>query len=749
MADARQGGPGAIKSRANFGPNDSAKGGYSRTPADLPPGMNPGRDNSRPPQADSTDDNYSPEQLERNGLLLQAQQIFNASTDYLNTNVSNIWERNLAHFHNEHGPGTHYHKTGFKRSRTFRPLTRANVKAQESSCAVAVFSTQDMVAIEPQNPSDEIAAHAAKVIKYLLEWRLENKMPWFQTVMGAYQDTKVHGICISHQYWDYHEDTELVSAFGPNGEELFNEEGKRLGEPRTRIRRDRLACDLLPPENFRFDPSCDWRDPCGTSPYLIWIDPMAACDALEMMQKTDPKTGQPVWERHTLGEILSTRSDSYERTRQAREGKSRIDPKQQSSDAGNKYSTVWAHLNIIRVNGDDIAYWTMGTQLLLTKPKLLREMYPHLREGERPFVVGTSTIEAHRNYPAGDVEQVSGLQEELNTVVNQRLDNVKLVLNKRYHVRRGSQVDLDALIRNVPGGGVMMNDPEKDVKIVSTDDVTGSSYQEQDRLSVEADSLVGSMSQASVMNNRKLNETVGGMSMMGQNANSVQDYGIRIFLTTWMMPVLRQLIRLIQRYETDQVQMALATKNARVPDEVQLNSKQMDDLMLEELVVNVNVGMGNTDPVRRVERLAFGLEKVAALPGIMQRMKTESVAHEIFGSLGFRDGSQFMRNDQEQAQFMEENPQEPPPEFQLKMRELDVRENDNQMRNEREMYKIGEEIQLRYADLAFKYDKSIDEVVAKMEGDKMRDKTMRDIAAMNASQKREEMQLRRQTGAGI
>src|SRR5690606_15846510 len=168
-------------------------------------------------------------------------------------------------------------------------------------------------------------------------------------------------------------------------------------------------------------------------------------------------TGQAAWRQYTLGQILAARRDPYDRTRQAREGEKRVDPNAAGKDLGNEFTTVWAHLNIVKTNGEDIAYWTLGTDLLLTEPRLLRELYPWLREGERPFVIGTSTIETHRNYPDGDVGQGAPLQEELNAVVNQRMDNVKLVLNKRYHVRRGSQTDLDALMRNVPGGGVMMN----------------------------------------------------------------------------------------------------------------------------------------------------------------------------------------------------------------------------------------------------------------------------------------------------
>jgi hypothetical protein len=733
--------------KATFGPA-AERTLYSRTSEDLPPGDSP-RPGTPAGAMKAGDSGELQAPSEEGELIRRAQQIYNASTSYITANVANSWERNLAHFHSEHAPGTHYRKLGFKRSRMFRPMTRANVKSQEASASSAIFSTKEMLVVSAQNPKDMKQQEAAKVIKFLLQYRLEDRMPWFQTVMGAYQDTKVYGVCVTHQYWDYHEDTDVVPAFDEEtGEPITNEKGESMGRQVTRVRRDALACDNVPPENFRFDPTCDWRDPARTSPWLVYMKPMPANDALEMMEKVDPKTQQPVWRRYTLERILSTRKNAYDNTRQAREGQSRVDTAATAKEAGSEYTTVWAHLNIIRINGDDIAYWTMGTELLLTEPKLLRELYPWLEEGERPFVIGTSTIETHRNYPEGDVGQGAPLQEELNTVVNQRMDNVKLVLNKRYHVRRGSQTDLDALMRNVPGGGVMMNDPEKDVKIVDTPDVTQSGYQEQDRIQIEFDNLVGNMSAASVMSNRKMGETVGGMSMLGQSANAVQDYGIIIFLTTWMRPTIGQLMRLEQMYENDTVLLALAGEASGYFQRFNTD-KLTDELLLQKLTATIDVGMGNTDPVRRVERLAYGIEKVAELPGIAPRLKSVHIADQVFGALGYRDSSGFVMTDEEWQQHIEENPPEPPPEIAVKMRELDIREATEQARDARETYRITEEMKLQYARLAFDYDKSIDQVLAAMSSDKLNDKTKRDVAALQAAQKAEELNMKRAQGPGI
>jgi hypothetical protein len=121
------------------------------------------------------------------------------------------------------------------------------------------------------------------------------------------------------QRWDYHVDTDVQPAMDEGGNYIVDEDGALMGFETQKVRKDDLICDLIAPENFRFDPMCDWRDPCGTSPYLIYMMPIYAIDALEKMEQLDDKTGQPVWRKHPLGDLLATRKRWYDRTRQARD----------------------------------------------------------------------------------------------------------------------------------------------------------------------------------------------------------------------------------------------------------------------------------------------------------------------------------------------------------------------------------------------------------------------------------------------
>lgn len=690
----------------------------------------------------SPDDNWG---------LRKAQDIYTNSKDYMEANITLAWERNLYHFRNEHGPGTPYVRSDWRRARTFRPKTRANVKAQEAAHAAAAFSTADYLQITAMDPSDQRQTVSAEVTKNITQSRLESvPWNWFLTCQGAYQDTKVYGICVSHQYWKYEQVEQIVPEYDDTGAPIMgrNDDGAivPLGTSKMTVVADMPMVDLLPPECALFDPMCDWRNPAQTSPYLCLMFAMYAGEALERMKQKDPKSAQPVWRDYSIQQILATRKENADnRTRRAREGHKRIDPTMES--ASQEFSTVWAHMNIMREDGVDLVWWTMGTQLMLTDPVPLTEVYPHLKPGERPVVVGFSVVEAHRNYPAGDVEQIAPLQEEINSIANQRLDNVRLVLNKRYFIRRGSQMDLDALMRNVPGGGVMTNDPQKDVQIVNTPDVTSSSYQEQDRLSADLSELVGGFGAQEASSAGAKVDRAGSMDDIKGAAGSVQDYSIKLFFSTWMELVLRQIVKMEQMYETDQTVLAVAASKS--PMWIRYGENTItDELLQQDLITIVDVGLGNTDPVKRIQKLTFGLGQVMQLPDMARRVKSADVADEIMGALGYKDSSRFFMNDQELQEHEKTTPPPPtPPEIQLKQQELQMHQQENQMRDKRERDLAANELQFKQSQMGETIGLGHTKAMGQEEIATAKNKTARDIAAAKEANRLAEVNLKRHDSA--
>jgi len=682
--------------------------------------------------------------------LEKTRAMYVHARNYMESNVTLQWERNLYHFRNEHGPGTPYVRSDWKRARTFRPKTRANLKAQEAAHAAAAFATQDYLDIQPFDASDDRQAISAQVTKILVQHRLETvPWKWFLTCQGAFQDTKNYGLCISHQYWQFEQVEEIVPAFDDAGKPITEtRDGKKtpMGYKTMRTVADMPVVDLIAPECFLFDPMCDWRNPAQTSPTLVYLMPMYAGEVMRRMETPDPKTGQPLWRKYALNQVTASRKENVDnRTRRAREGHKRIDPSLEQSAP--EYTTVWAHLNISREDGVDLAWWTLGTELMLTDPMPLTDLYPHLSPGERPFIVGFSVVEAHRNYPAGDVEQMAPLQEEINQVANQRLDNVRLALNKRYFIRRGSQMDLDALMRNVPGGGVMTNDPEKDVQVINTPDVTGSSYQEQDRLASEIDELVGGFGAQAAKSAGKMVDRAGSLDQIQGAAGAVQDYGIKIFFETWMEPVLRQLVKMEQMYETDRTILAVAAKKSPLwirygEDEVS------DEYLQQDLIVRINVGIGNTDPVKRIQKLTFGVGQVMQLPDMGRRVKSQALADEIMGTLGYKDASRFFMNDTELQEHMKTTPPPPPPpEIAIKQAELQQRGQEAKDRHQRETARdaMDHEWRMRTADITESLGHN--KTWSQEEIAKMKDKTQRDIGAAKEGNRLAEVNLKRADGA--
>lgn len=545
-----------------------------------------------------------------------ARDAYSGSTSWFDANLRNSLERNLRQFHSKHGPDSKYSSDAYRaRARFYRPKTRSMVRSAEATAAEAFFSTADVVSITPGNEKSDAEQASAEVMFELLQYRLtqsnRNAIPWFQTLIGAYQDAQVQGVVISHQSWD--------------------------SNPARQI--DKPSIRLIPRENFRFDPAADWTDPISSSPYLIWLMPMRVRDV-----KAKMKEGK--WLTLSDTQIASA-SKKWDTTRLLREGNGT-----DSTDVTtvNAFSIVWVHMNIMvdEESGADMMFYTLGTEHMLTAPGPLSDQYAHCSDGSRPFVLGKVVIETHRTDPNSKVALASQTQNEINEIANQRIDNVKFAMNKRYFVKRNRQVDIRSLTRNTPSSVTLLTDIETDVKVVDTPDVTSSSYQEQDRLNMDFDEISGNMSQSSVQANRKLNETVGGMEILASDANKVQAYDLKTFIETWVEPVLRQLVRLEQCYETDEVILHKAAQRSPIFMRMGLDSIT-DGLLQSELALSINVGMTATSPTQKINNLLTGINgvKTALADGVLEQQGVDSreVIKEIFGALGHKDGGRFFKFD--------------------------------------------------------------------------------------------------------
>jgi hypothetical protein len=568
-------------------------------------------------------------------FLSMARENFSVGRNYFDIAVRRRMEDNLAHAYSRHASGSKFYTPEYdKRSKIFRPKTRTMLRKHEAAMALAFHSTRDIISCEPTDPDDDDNVYAAEVAKELLNLRLRDSIDWFQLSLGAYHDAHTQGVVISCQEWDYRE--AVIES------DVIGEDGLPTGKTQTEevVLRDSPSMRLVPVENIVIHPSSNWIDPINSSPYLIEQRPYHVNELVERIADARRYGSQvPYLKDFTESELLAggtNDNNSAISVRMARE-QNRVD-RQGNVQQGQKFRIVWVHTNIVRIGGLDYVYETLGVTMMLSEPVPIEQVYGKRRNRARPYVMGTASIEPHRIYPSGVVEQVKGLQEGVNSLTNQRSDNVSLVLNNRFLVKRGQMVDARSLMRNVPGSITMTTDPSGDVKQLETKDVTSSSYQEQDRFNLEFDDIAGNFTNATVGSMKKQpNETVGGMEMLGQQADVISELSLQTIARTWAEKALQQIMDLESQFESDQKLLTLVSNRTKNKDWIKA-FQSLD----EPVKITVLIGPGNTDPMKKLQRFGAAMQQLQAVaPDLLQEIDRREVAHEIMGAAGYKDGTRF------------------------------------------------------------------------------------------------------------
>lgn len=583
-----------------------------------------------------------PEAMTPSMARLLGRDCYEASTNWLNAGRRAKWTDSLRAFQGMHPNGSKYLSNDYRyRSRLFRPKTRAMVRKAEAETAAAFFSNEDVVAISPQDENDPMQLASAEINKQLLQYRLTKTIPWFLTLVGARQDAEVMGICIGKAYWKYSENfshTEKRAKLNPDtGLPMIDDGGLPAYDDIDVYNKgdDHPWVDLVAAENFRFDPGADWRNPIATSPYLIELIPMYVCDVKAKIDSEE-------WLSISDSALYASSDLDDDTTRRARE-QGRVPGKDNDAWKPRDYDICWVRENIIRQGGQDWHFYSLSSSgELLTLPRPLKQVY---LQGLRPYVCGFIVPEAHKTYPTSKAELVRDLQTKANDVDNLRLDNVKLTLNPRQFVKNGEGVDIQDIRTFNPGKVVLLRNPREDIVWDRPPDVTQSAYAEQDKIDSDFDELTGNISPATMQANQQIMDTNGNMEMMQGSAGNLPQYEQRVFAETFVEPLIRQLVKLEQAYETDATILAIAGREAQLYQKFGMN-EITDQLLQQELTTKVNVGIGATNPQIKLKNFATAGDLMSKIfgPALAGGLKFEEVTKEIFSLCGYKDGMRFFNS---------------------------------------------------------------------------------------------------------
>jgi len=225
--------------------------------------------------------------------------------------------------------------------------------------------------------------------------------------------------------------------------------------------------------------------------------------------------------------------------------------------------------------------------------------------GDRvPHVYGTVLTEAHKMIGEGLPEPLEGPQESYNQTLNQRKDNVALLLSRPTIVARYGNVDLNALVNRASGKAILADDPNG-VKELEMGDYTGTAHRD----AAADDNMMQEMS--------GVTPSLSGMSDSGSatesNINLSQGSAkIELYLAiggeTYFRSFYSLLAYLVQRFETDETIVMIANDELREQGYMGPNILKFDDFDAD---VMVNIGMAYAGREQEIRQSLLVLDRGA------------------------------------------------------------------------------------------------------------------------------------------
>jgi hypothetical protein len=141
---------------------------------------------------------------------------------------------------------------------------------------------------------------------------------------------------------------------------------------------------------------------------------------------------------------------------------------------------------------------------MLNQSKVVRVEETPFEHGEYPFIRIVDHYQEHEFWGIGEIEPIQHLVELMNTEVNARIDNWKLILNAMFAVNIDHVADQRELVMR-PGGIIRMREPGMPINQVmqriELGDVTSSAYEE-------------------VQQTKDMNDTATGVSLISEQGNT-------------------------------------------------------------------------------------------------------------------------------------------------------------------------------------------------------------------------------------
>jgi hypothetical protein len=323
------------------------------------------------------------------------------------------------------------------KSNLFVPYVFSIVETVVPKMLGTIFNTRPLISVQARQGASE---NLAKVMERLLEYQLDDeRLEFFSKILEFFKECTIYGTSF----------LKVIPKFGDDELVSFN------------------YIDVEPIDLFNIFP--DYRaKSIRRMKYIIQLS-YVDLDELKTLQDQGFYKNVKDVEAYIASDVYV---DEYKRTRLTDTG--RLD--EYGFDTNRK---------IIEV----LEYWDKDKIYTIGAKKVILKEEDNPFDGLLPFIMARYVPVQHEIYGIGIPEISEDLQEELNTVRNQRMDNVNLIINRMFIANKYADIDMSSLV-SYPGNVILTNDINA-IEALDTRDVTKSAYMEEEIIKHDIDNATG------------------------------------------------------------------------------------------------------------------------------------------------------------------------------------------------------------------------------------------------------------------
>lgn len=203
-----------------------------------------------------------------------------------------------------------------------------------------------------------------------------------------------------------------------------------------------------------------------------------------------------------------------------------------------------------------LEFWTDDGRLITmaNRKAILRVTENPYDHGQKPFVRIVDQLVEGEFWGIGEIEPLEGLQDELNAITNQRIDNLRLVLNRMFGVNETAMADMDEL-ESRPGGIVRITGdriPQEVIYPIEFSDVTGSAYEETNNILDLGERVSATSAYQTGVSSDTLADTATGTAIIQEQGATRYALKTTLMETMGLKDLGRQYGSIIQQFTTEE-----------------------------------------------------------------------------------------------------------------------------------------------------------------------------------------------------